>query len=116
MDRRSHPLEEFSLNAVPGARRGDRNVKSKVLAETMKLVEAHGVKYRSESEKIALAVGNFNFYNLEEIRGDILSPCIASYVSYSFYYECIDFFDRSDVQYQEMDTDCVHRLQPQASI
>ncbi|KAG3051285.1 hypothetical protein PC122_g22981 [Phytophthora cactorum] len=85
------------------------------------------VKYESNDKAIKSKIEHFTFHGFEELndtceiimkkrRRNNKNPIhlsIAIYqltkLRFSFYYECIDFyFDRSDFQYQEMDTDSAY--------
>jgi len=83
------------------------------------------VKYESSDTKVRAIVEKQNFHDVEELAGSyevslkkrrikLNNPIHLSIAIYQlaklrmlqFYYDCIDkYFDRSDFQYQEMDTD-----------
>jgi len=86
------------------------------------------VKYMSDSIKVRAIVEKQNFHDVEELAGSfevslkkrrikLNNPIHLSIAIYQlaklrmlqFYYDCIDkYFDRSDFQYQEMDTDSAY--------
>ncbi|KAG2844588.1 hypothetical protein PC129_g6750 [Phytophthora cactorum] len=86
------------------------------------------VKYESDQKEIESKIEHFTFHGLEELnyaceitmkkrRLKNKNPIHLSIATYQlaklrmpqFYYDCIDFyFDRSDFEYQEMDTDSAY--------
>jgi len=86
------------------------------------------VKYESSDSKVRAIIEKQNFHDVEELAGSyevslkkrrikLNNPIHLSIAIYQlaklrmleFYYDCIDYyFDRSDFQYQEMDTDSAY--------
>ncbi|KAL4111622.1 hypothetical protein PRIC1_003300 [Phytophthora ramorum] len=94
----------------------------------MDMTKHKEIKYESDDEKIKSRIEHFTFHGLDELndaaeitmkkrRIKNKNPIHLSIAIYQlaklrmlqFYYDCIDtYFDRSDFQYQEMDTDSAY--------
>ena len=140
---RSHPwLEPFADFVSTSRRAADADPNQKILGETVKLVGNAGfgrfimdggrhqeVRYEQDESKVARAINNFLFHNLEELSEEVFElkmfkkkikcdlPIQIGFFVFTyaklrlleFYYHYVDaFLDRRDFQYLDMDTDSAY--------
>ncbi|GMF23679.1 unnamed protein product [Phytophthora lilii] len=116
----SHKAFAPFMEAVSNARReGDVDKSKAMIAEMMKLSSDkaiknkiehftfHGLEALNDAWEITMKKRRLNFKNL--IHLSIAIYQLAKLRMLQVYYDCIDFyFDRTDFQYQEMDTDSAY--------